>query len=126
MAATVDTEFESTFVHRVYDQIAQDFSRTRHSGWKFIEHFLEQLPAVCRLSPALSSPSRVEFARQFMRLFSNRVGKPRIGRRMRQWEISRLQLYYSAAGEQGNGRKLANEQFIGESLLAIDPSSNRK
>lgn len=64
MTSTVDTAFESEFVHQVYDQIAQDFSRTRHSGWKFIEHFLEQLPAVRFTSPALFTLSRVVSAEQ--------------------------------------------------------------
>ncbi|GAA5877498.1 hypothetical protein JCM1840_003873 [Sporobolomyces johnsonii] len=35
--------FESTHVHAVYDEIASDFSRTRHSRWPFVERFLDQL-----------------------------------------------------------------------------------
>ncbi|GAA5921952.1 hypothetical protein JCM1841_005012 [Sporobolomyces salmonicolor] len=35
--------FESAHVHAVYDEIASDFSRTRHSRWPFVEHFLDQL-----------------------------------------------------------------------------------
>lgn len=35
--------FESSHVHTVYDAIASDFSRTRHSRWPFVEHFLESL-----------------------------------------------------------------------------------
>jgi hypothetical protein len=38
--------FESAHVHAVYNEIALDFSRTRHSRWPFLEKFLNQLPAV--------------------------------------------------------------------------------
>ncbi|GAA5833070.1 hypothetical protein JCM11251_006503 [Rhodosporidiobolus azoricus] len=37
--------FEAEHVHVVYDEIAQDFSRTRHSRWPFVERFLGGLPA---------------------------------------------------------------------------------
>lgn len=36
--------FEQSHVHQVYDLIAQDFSRTRHTRWPFVETFLESLP----------------------------------------------------------------------------------
>ncbi|BGP49772.1 tRNA methyltransferase, has a role in tRNA modification [Rhodotorula kratochvilovae] len=36
--------FESEHVHAVYDEIASDFSRTRHSRWPFVERFLHSLP----------------------------------------------------------------------------------
>ncbi|GAA6007142.1 uncharacterized protein JCM10292_004133 [Rhodotorula paludigena] len=36
--------FESAHVHAVYDEIASDFSRTRHSRWPFVERFLDSLP----------------------------------------------------------------------------------
>ncbi|GAA5933712.1 tRNA (carboxymethyluridine(34)-5-O)-methyltransferase [Sporobolomyces koalae] len=36
--------FESSHVHSVYNAIASDFSRTRHSRWPFVQHFLESLP----------------------------------------------------------------------------------
>lgn len=38
--------FEAEHVHVVYDQIALDFSRTRHTRWPFVSHFLASLPAV--------------------------------------------------------------------------------
>ncbi|GAA5852143.1 hypothetical protein JCM8547_006681 [Rhodosporidiobolus lusitaniae] len=37
--------FEAEHVHTVYNEIAQDFSRTRHSRWPFVERFLAGLPA---------------------------------------------------------------------------------
>ncbi|GAA5990254.1 hypothetical protein JCM10908_005895 [Rhodotorula pacifica] len=37
--------FESVHVHAVYNEIASDFSRTRHSRWPFVQHFLDALPA---------------------------------------------------------------------------------
>ncbi|GAA5905903.1 tRNA (carboxymethyluridine(34)-5-O)-methyltransferase [Sporobolomyces salmoneus] len=36
--------FESSHVHTVYNAIASDFSRTRHSRWPFVESFLSSLP----------------------------------------------------------------------------------
>lgn len=36
--------FEAEHVHAVYDEIAADFSRTRHSPWPFVRHFLDSLP----------------------------------------------------------------------------------
>ncbi|GAA6017274.1 hypothetical protein JCM11491_000614 [Sporobolomyces phaffii] len=36
--------FESSHVHTVYNAIASDFSRTRHSRWPFVQSFLESLP----------------------------------------------------------------------------------
>lgn len=39
------TLFESSHVHSVYNAIASDFSRTRHSRWPFVEQFLESLPS---------------------------------------------------------------------------------
>ncbi|GAA5941565.1 hypothetical protein JCM3775_005112 [Rhodotorula graminis] len=44
MAASLAASFESLHVHAVYDQIAADFSRTRHSRWPFVERFFERLP----------------------------------------------------------------------------------
>lgn len=38
--------FESAHVHAVYDQIALDFSRTRHTRWPFCQRWLEALPKV--------------------------------------------------------------------------------
>ncbi|GAA6023924.1 hypothetical protein JCM10207_009277 [Rhodosporidiobolus poonsookiae] len=35
--------FEAKHVHQVYDEIALDFSRTRHSRWPFVERFFAQL-----------------------------------------------------------------------------------
>lgn len=63
-------------MHQVYDQIAHDFSRTRHSGWKFIEHFLEQLPAVRIHAPPSFSSSCPELARSHPNasFFSSRQG----------------------------------------------------
>ncbi|GAA5954682.1 hypothetical protein JCM3765_003855 [Sporobolomyces pararoseus] len=37
--------FESSHVHKVYNEIANDFSRTRHSRWPFVENFLNNLPS---------------------------------------------------------------------------------
>lgn len=37
--------FEQSHVHQVYDVIASDFSRTRHTRWPFVERFVEQLPS---------------------------------------------------------------------------------
>lgn len=37
--------FEAEHVHAVYDGIAADFSRTRHSPWPFVRHFLDALPS---------------------------------------------------------------------------------
>ncbi|KAM0786276.1 hypothetical protein ACM66B_001756 [Microbotryomycetes sp. NB124-2] len=36
-------EFEARHVHVVYDHIAQDFSRTRHTRWPFVERFIDSL-----------------------------------------------------------------------------------
>ncbi|GAA5894383.1 hypothetical protein JCM6882_007644 [Rhodosporidiobolus microsporus] len=36
--------FEAEHVHAVYNEIAHDFSRTRHSRWPFVERFLDRLP----------------------------------------------------------------------------------
>ncbi|GAA5912430.1 hypothetical protein JCM8208_005168 [Rhodotorula glutinis] len=44
MAADLAASFESLHVHAVYDQIAADFSRTRHSRWPFVERFFDRLP----------------------------------------------------------------------------------
>ncbi|KAK4050224.1 tRNA methyltransferase, has a role in tRNA modification [Microbotryomycetes sp. JL201] len=38
-----DTAFEAEHVHVVYDHIAQDFSRTRHTRWPFVERFIHGL-----------------------------------------------------------------------------------
>lgn len=38
------TNFEQDHVHEVYNSIALDFSRTRHTCWPFIESFLNNLP----------------------------------------------------------------------------------
>ncbi|BGP09597.1 tRNA methyltransferase, has a role in tRNA modification [Rhodotorula toruloides] len=35
--------FESAHVHAVYEEIAADFSRTRHTRWPFVERFLDSL-----------------------------------------------------------------------------------
>ncbi|BGP01567.1 tRNA (carboxymethyluridine(34)-5-O)-methyltransferase [Rhodotorula toruloides] len=35
--------FESEHVHAVYEEIAADFSRTRHTRWPFVERFLDSL-----------------------------------------------------------------------------------
>ncbi|GAA6054721.1 hypothetical protein JCM3770_000048 [Rhodotorula araucariae] len=35
--------FEAEHVHQVYDEIAHDFSRTRHARWPFVERFLHAL-----------------------------------------------------------------------------------
>ncbi|GEM08574.1 alkylated DNA repair protein alkB-like protein [Rhodotorula toruloides] len=35
--------FESEHVHAVYEEIAADFSRTRHTRWSFVERFLDSL-----------------------------------------------------------------------------------
>lgn len=35
--------FEAEHVHAVYDEIAADFSRTRHSRWPFVQRFLDAL-----------------------------------------------------------------------------------
>ncbi|KAK4049912.1 tRNA methyltransferase, has a role in tRNA modification [Microbotryomycetes sp. JL221] len=43
MTTTSVNTFEQTHVHVVYDLIAQDFSRTRHSRWPFVERFLDSL-----------------------------------------------------------------------------------
>lgn len=53
--------FESEHVHVVYDQIALDFSRTRHTRWPFCQRFLEALPAVRPPSrlPARLTPIRL-------------------------------------------------------------------
>ncbi len=40
--------FESAHVHAVYDQIALDFSRTRHTRWPFCQRWLEALPTVAQ------------------------------------------------------------------------------
>lgn len=37
--------FESSFVHNVYNQIAEHFSSTRHSAWPGVVEFINQLPA---------------------------------------------------------------------------------
>lgn len=47
----MDSSFEAAHVHTVYNEIALDFSRTRHSRWPFVQRFLDQLPAV-RSSPS--------------------------------------------------------------------------
>lgn len=39
-------QFELEHVHKVYQLIANDFSRTRHSTWPFIDTFLLSLPSV--------------------------------------------------------------------------------
>ncbi|BGP17882.1 hypothetical protein JCM10213_000960 [Rhodosporidiobolus nylandii] len=39
------SSFEAEHVHAVYNEIAADFSRTRHSRWPFVERFLAGLPA---------------------------------------------------------------------------------
>lgn len=44
------SSFEAEHVHVVYDHIAKDFSRTRHTRWPFVSHFLESLPAVSSVS----------------------------------------------------------------------------
>ncbi|GAA5852484.1 hypothetical protein JCM9279_003466 [Rhodotorula babjevae] len=44
MAADLAASFESLHVHAVYDEIAADFSRTRHSRWPFVERFFGRLP----------------------------------------------------------------------------------
>lgn len=44
MTATATAAFEAEHVHAVYDEIAADFSRTRHSPWPFVRHFLDSLP----------------------------------------------------------------------------------
>lgn len=44
--AAASSSFEAEHVHVVYDQIALDFSRTRHTRWPFVSHFLASLPAV--------------------------------------------------------------------------------
>ncbi|KAJ2776540.1 tRNA methyltransferase, has a role in tRNA modification [Coemansia javaensis] len=36
---------EAQFVHRVYAEIAQHFSETRHSGWPFVDGFLQRQAA---------------------------------------------------------------------------------
>ncbi|GAA5879249.1 hypothetical protein JCM3774_003534 [Rhodotorula dairenensis] len=41
--STASIAFESEHVHAVYDHIAHDFSRTRHSPWPFVQHFLDRL-----------------------------------------------------------------------------------
>ncbi|GAA6060657.1 hypothetical protein JCM10212_001213 [Sporobolomyces blumeae] len=41
---TDPAEFEASHVHTVYNEIASDFSRTRHSRWPFVEAFLTKLP----------------------------------------------------------------------------------
>jgi len=38
------SSFESSHVHSVYNAIASDFSRTRHSRWPFVEQFIQSLP----------------------------------------------------------------------------------
>lgn len=45
-APLAEAEFEAQHVHVVYDQIATDFSRTRHTRWPFVSTFMSQLPAV--------------------------------------------------------------------------------
>ncbi|GAA6035592.1 hypothetical protein JCM8097_004918 [Rhodosporidiobolus ruineniae] len=39
------SSFEAAHVHAVYNEIAADFSRTRHSRWPFVERFLNSLPS---------------------------------------------------------------------------------
>lgn len=48
-------EFESVHVHQVYEQIAADFSRTRHKPWPLITNFISNLPLV-RLLRSLVNP----------------------------------------------------------------------
>ncbi|ORY69406.1 hypothetical protein BCR35DRAFT_294516 [Leucosporidium creatinivorum] len=43
--AAASSSFEAEHVHVVYDQIALDFSRTRHTRWPFVSQFLASLPA---------------------------------------------------------------------------------
>jgi tRNA (uracil-5-)-methyltransferase TRM9 len=38
------SSFETSHVHSIYNEIASDFSRTRHSRWPFVEAFLKSLP----------------------------------------------------------------------------------
>ncbi|KAM0753406.1 hypothetical protein T439DRAFT_324047 [Meredithblackwellia eburnea MCA 4105] len=40
----MDTSFESSHVHSVYDAVAKDFSRTRHKKWPFVHNFISSLP----------------------------------------------------------------------------------
>ncbi|KAG0656219.1 Alkylated DNA repair protein alkB 8 [Rhodotorula mucilaginosa] len=44
MTEATTAAFEAEHVHAVYDEIAADFSRTRHSPWPFVRHFLDALP----------------------------------------------------------------------------------
>lgn len=48
MTAT-SASFEQDHVHAVYESIAKDFSRTRHTCWPFVQTFLDQLPVVWTL-----------------------------------------------------------------------------
>lgn len=49
------SSFESAHVHSIYDSIASDFSRTRHTQWPFVHSFLSGLPVVS-FSPSPPRP----------------------------------------------------------------------
>lgn len=44
--AMASATFEAQHVHQVYDHIAKDFSRTRHTRWPFVQHFMDKLESV--------------------------------------------------------------------------------
>ena len=43
MSSKIDDVFETTFVKSVYEQIAEDFSRTRYSYWDYVYNFITSL-----------------------------------------------------------------------------------
>lgn len=66
-AAPSALSFESEHVHAVYEEIAADFSRTRHSRWPFVERFLDSLAPVCCSSRVQSFLSHADRARKSCR-----------------------------------------------------------
>ena len=40
----MESEFENNYVHKTYDKIAQKFSITRHTVWKYTKKFINSLP----------------------------------------------------------------------------------